>query len=590
MNPTLEGDPTAVANSEPSHGGGGRLLTLTRRVTGPIRGQGSFGIVLLASVVLVAAFIVVPVAEITIRSLSAAAREAWSGLLGAAATRTLVANTVWLGLVVASIGTLVGLVMAFVQVRTRLPFKRTLHALTLIPIVSPPFAVAMSIITLFGRSGLITKDLFGLRHDISGFDGLVIALSISFMPIAYLNFVGMLRAIDGSLEEAATDLGGGLLRRLRTIVLPLLAPGIASSFLLVFVSATADLGNAVLLGGSYDVLASRIYLAIVGQFDLDAGAVLSVMLLAPSLLIFSAQYLWLRKREFITVTGRPVGVVRPISQRSFTWPLCTVAVLVGLFITLIYGYIVVGAVTEVWNINFGFTTKHLRYVLEGPGRDALLDTIKLALLSTPIAGLAGIVIGFAISQRKFRGRGLLDFASVMGIAIPGSVIGIGLLLAYNQPTLFGLVPKLSGTAVIILLAFTVRSLPGVVRVSVGAFNQLSPSLEEASIGLGATQTQTFRKIILPLVRPSMFAGLVWAFARSMTSLSPIIFLVTPEWRIMTAQILNDAEQGRYGKAAAYSVVLVVVVMVAIAALSLVTGFGARRGTTGRGATQRGERQ
>lgn len=517
-------------------------------------------------------FVIFPTIEIIARSFGAEGRVEWDRLSGARQTATTIRNTVWLGVLVGAIGTVAGLVLALVQVRTRFRFKKTLHLIALTPVISPPFAVAMSVITLFGRSGLISKDLLGNRYDITGLDGLIIALSVSFMPVAYLNFVGMLQAFDSSLEEAATDLGASLTYRFRTVVVPLLAPGIANSFLLIFVSAIADLGNAVLLGGGYDVLSSRIYLAIIGEFNLDKAAVFSVMLLIPSLLVFAAQYFWLRKKEYITVTGKPAGEPVPFDHRGISSTLIGIAVTLSAFIILIYGYIVVGAFTEVWNINFSPTFDNIAFVLRGAGREALLDTIRLAAIATPISASAGLVIAFVITQRDFRGRGLLDFASVLGVAIPGTIIGVGLLLAYNAPILGGLIPKLSGTAAILVLAFTVRSLPGVVRVAVGALNQLSGTLEEASISLGATPAQTFRKIILPLIRPALFSSLVWSFARSMTSLSPIIFLVTPQWRIMTAQILNEADQGRFGNAAAYSVVLVSVVLVAISLLALTTGF------------------
>lgn len=552
-----------------------RFSRVVSQRLGRIRAQGAFGAAAVVSVLIILGFVIFPTAEIIARSLSDDGRVEWDRLAGATETVRTIRNTVWLGLLVGAIGTVAGLVMALIQVRTTFRFKRTLHLVALIPVISPPFAVAMSVITLFGRSGLISKDLFGVRYDITGLDGLLIALSVSFMPVAYLNFIGMLRAFDNSLEEAATDLGAGLAYRFRTVVLPLLAPGVANSFLLIFVSAIADLGNAVLLGGGYDVLSARIYLAIIGEFNLDKAAVFSVMLLVPSLLVFAAQYFWLRKKEYITVTGKPVGEVRPFEQRSVTWPLLGLGVSLAAFVVLIYGYIVVGAFTQVWNINFTPTFDNITFVLQGAGRQALSDTIMLAAVSTPISALAGLVIAFVITQRDFRGKGLLDFASVLGVAIPGTIIGIGLLLAYNAPILGGLIPKLSGTAAILVLAFTVRSLPGVVRVAVGALNQLSGSLEEASISLGATPAQTFRKIILPLIRPAMFSSLVWSFARSMTSLSPIIFLVTPQWRIMTAQILNEADQGRFGNAAAYSVVLVSVVLVAISLLALTTGFKVR---------------
>jgi len=556
---------------------------ITRRARSSIagiRGQGVFGLAVLVAVALIVLFVVYPTVEIVVRSLSGEGRSQWERLFHASETVRTFRNTMLLGAVVGAVGTFVGLVMAFVQVRTTFPGRRLLHLLVLIPIVSPPFSVAMSVITLFGRSGLISREVFHTRYDISGLDGLVIAISISFMPVAYLNFVGMLRAFDSALEEAATDLGAGFLYRLRTVVLPLLAPGIASSFLLIFVSSIADLGSAVLLGGEFDVLASRIYLAVIGEFNLDKASVYSVMLLGPSLLIFAAQFFWLRRKEYVTVTGKASAPLRPISSIPAKIFLGGFAAAVLAFIALIYGYIVVGAFTQVWNINFSPTLDNVRFVLRGAGFQALRDTIVLALVATPIAGFAGLVIAFVITQRTFRGRGLLDFASVLGVAVPGTIIGIGLLLAYNEPRLGGLIPELQGTAAIIVLAFTIRSMPGVVRVAVGALNQLGSNLEEASVSLGATTFQTFRKIVLPLIRPAMFSSLIWSFARSMTSLSPIIFLITPQWRIMTAQILNEADQGRFSNAAAYSLVLVAVVLVAVGLLAVTTGFSSIGEATG----------
>lgn len=552
-----------------------RLDRRARASLAGIRRQGLFGLAAAISVALIVLFIVYPVWQIVARSLSEDGRIQWDRLWHASQTVTTFRNTMVLGLVVGALGTFVGLVMAFVQVRTRLPGRRLLHGLVLIPIVSPPFAVAMSVLTLFGRSGLITHKWLGIRYDISGLDGLVLAMVPAFTPIAYLNFVGMLRAFDPSIEEAATDLGSNWWHRLRRVILPLLAPGIGSTFLLIFVSTIADLGTPVLLGGSFDTLSTRIYLAVIGEYSLDKAAVYSVMLLGPSLLIFALQFVWLRRKEYVTVTGKAASSLRPVRGWPANAALGAAAAVVMAYVTLLYGYIIVGAFTKVWNINFTLTLDNIRFVLRGSGFEALKDTVTLALMATPIAGFAGLVIAFVITQRRFRGRGLLDFASVLGVAVPGTIIGIGLLLAYNEPRLWGLIPELQGTATIIVLAFTIRSMPGVVRVAVGALNQLGSGLEEASVSLGATTGQTFRKIILPLIRPAMFSSLIWSFARSMTSLSPIIFLLTPQWRIMTAQILNEADQGRYSNAAAYSLVLVTVVLAAILLLNLVTGFSSQ---------------
>ncbi len=533
--------------------------------------DGVLAVGLLVSSIFLLVFVVYPIFRILAAGLNIDALPLLWHLLSLGETQRVIMNTLVVSLGVASLGTALGFLLAYVQVKLDVPFKRFFHLIAIIPIVSPPFAVAMSIITLFGRSGLITKRLLGLRYDIYGADGLIFALTISFIPLAYLSLLGMIRGLDPALDEAATNLGAGGWHAFRTIMLPLLIPGFASSFLLLFVAAMADLGNSLLLGGNLTVLSSRIYLAIIGEYNLESGAVLSVMLLIPSLIIFAIQHYWVSRRSYVTVTGKPTGQTRMIRNPWVKWILFTVNFLFAALIVLLYGYILVGAFTKVWGINFAFTLDHFRFVLFGYGSEAFSDTILLASLATPIAGLIGILIAFLVVRRKFIGRSLIDLISILGLAVPGTIVGIGLIMAYHQPTLGGLIPKLTGTAFIIIMAFTIRSVSAVVRGGVASLQQIDSSIEEASASLGASGAMTFRKITIPLIRPAFLSGLISSFARSMTSLSPIIFLVTPHWRIMTAQILNEAETGRFGNAAAYSVVLIVIVLAAIGLLNIIVG-------------------
>ncbi|MEA3351790.1 MAG: iron ABC transporter permease [Chloroflexota bacterium] len=533
--------------------------------------DGVLAIGLLASSIFLLVFVIYPLFKILAAGLKISALPLFGHLLSLGETKRVILNTLGVSLGVASLGTGLGFMLAYVQVKLDVPLKRLFHLAAIVPIISPPFAVAMSVITLFGRSGLITKRLLGLRYDIYGADGLIFALTISFIPLAYLSLLGLIRGLDPALDEAATNLGAGGWYAFRTVTLPLLIPGFASSFLLLFVAAMADLGNPLLLGGNLTVLSSRIYLAIIGEYNLEAGAVLSVMLLIPSLIIFSIQYYWVSRRSYVTVTGKPTGHLKMVTNPWVKWTLFTLSLLFTALIVLLYGYILVGAFTKVWGINFAPTLDHFRFVLFGYGSEAFSDTILLASMATPIAGLMGMLIAFLVVRRKFIGRPLIDLASVLGLAVPGTVVGIGLILAYNNPTLGGLIPKLTGTAFIIVIAYTVRSVSAAVRAGVAALQQIDSSMEEASASLGASGAMTFRKITIPLIRPAFLSGLISSFARSMTSLSPIIFLVTPQWRIMTAQILNEAETGRFGNAAAYSIVLIVIVLTAIGLMNIIIG-------------------
>jgi iron(III) transport system permease protein len=459
-----------------------------------------------------------------------------------------------------------------------------MHLMALLPIVSPPFALALSAIVLFGRSGLITRDLLGLDVNIYGLQGMVLVMSLSFFPVAYISLSGLLRALDPALDEAATNLGASRWRTFRTVTLPLLLPGLASGFLLLFVEALADLGNPIVLGGNFQVLASRMYLAIIGQYDTLGGAVLGLLLLAPSLIVYFVHRYYAERASVVSVTGKPSGRPMELTNRPMIVILAGAALFVSLLVLLMYGTIVWGSFTTLVGVNNTLTTKNFEFVLFGYGLEAVSDTVLLAGIATPLAGLLGVVVAFLVVRGRFWGRGALDFGTMLGVAVPGTVFGIGYLLTFNTPVeLFGIpiIPKLTGGAgllggaIAIVMVYVVRSVPGGLRSGAAALQQVDPTIEEASVSLGADQATTFRRVVLPLIRPAFLTGLIYSFARSMTAISAIVFLTTPSTRIMTAQILNETNAARFGNALAYCVILIVIVCVAIAVLYAIVGSGTR---------------
>ncbi len=545
--------------------------------------------ILFIGLVLVVIFVVVailaPIYKMVEESRTEKGQELFDRYLNSPVYQRIIENTLKMGLVVGATGTALGFLMAYVQVKMRVPFKRFMHFMCLIPIISPPFAVATSVLLLFGRSGMISKKMFGVRYDIYGLDGLTIVLTLSLFTLAYLNLKGMMLALDPALDEAATNLGAGKWRIFRTVTLPMLLPGIAGSFLIIFVEAVADLGNPLVLGGNYEVLATRIYVSIVGLYNTTAAAVLSVILLVPSLVVFAVQRYWVSRLSVISVTGKPSGKPQEINHPLVRWPLFTLAMVICLLIVLIYSVIFVGAFVNVFNVDNTFTLEHFDFVINGYGSQAMRDTTQLSAIATPIAGIMGMLIAFLVVRKNFLGRGALDFATMMGIAVPGTILGIGYLLMFNRPTditlpLLGtvtLIPKLTGGRAVfggagaIVLVYIIRSTPAALRAGVAALSQIDPVIEEASISLGADNFATFRRVTLPLIRPAFFSGLVYAFARSMTTISAIVFLTTPRTKIMTAQILNEVENGRYGNAFAYCVILIGIVVVAIGILAFAVG-------------------
>ncbi len=495
-------------------------------------------------------------------------------------------NTVILGAVVATVGSLIGFLFAYVQVRVPLPrpLKRFIHVMALLPIVSPPFALALSAIILFGRSGLITRDLLGLQVDIYGLPGLTLVMSLSFFPVAYITLSGLLRALDPALDEAATNLGASRWRTFRTVALPLLLPGLASGFLLLFVEALADLGNPIVLGGNFQVLASRLYLAIIGQYDLLGGAVLGILLLVPSLIVYFVHRYYAERASVVSVTGKPSGRPAELTHRPVALLLTLLALLISFLVLLMYGTIVFGAVTNLVGVDNTLTFKNFEFVLFGYGVEAVTDTVLLAAIATPLAGVLGVVIAFLVIRGRFFGRAALDFGTMLGVAVPGTVFGIGYLVAFNTPVEvagLSIFPKLAGGAgllggaVAIVMVYVVRSAPGGLRSGAAALQQIDPTIEEASVSLGADQATTFRRVVLPLIRPAFLTGLIYSFARSMTAISAVIFLTTPSTRIMTQQILNETNSARFGNAFAYCVILIVIVVTAIGLLYAIIGSSTR---------------
>jgi iron(III) transport system permease protein len=524
----------------------------------------------------------IPLGMVLATAFSAEALPRYGEFVTSQTDLTILRNTLVLGVLVGVCGTAIGFLFAFVQARLDVPGKRFLHVLALVPIVAPPFAIATATIVLYGRSGIITNGLLGLEYDIYGLDGLVFVLSLSFFPVAYLSLLGMLQALDPALEEAAMDMSASRWRIFRTVQLPLLAPGLVAASLLLFVEALADLANPLVLGGDYTVLASRAYLAVAGEFDTTSAAVYSVILLAPAVAMFVAQRYWLSRKVRTTVTGKPSGSVHLIRTWA-RWPIAGAAYLVSAVVLSLYATVIIGGFTEVFGVNNAFTLRHFREVLLGSGQEAIADTALLAAIATPIAGLLGVVIAWLVVRQLRATAGWLDFIGTLGIAVPGTVYGIGYVLAYRTDLAIGpftLLPamvggtSIMGGALTIVLSYVIRSMPAGQRTAVGALAQLHPSIEHASADLGASQATTFRRITLPLIRPALLTGLCFSFARSMTTVSTVVFLVTPETKIITSQILNASNNGRYGVAFAYCTVLTVIVLLAFGVIRLVLGSNA----------------
>lgn len=648
-------------------------------------------------------------------------------------------DTMLMGLMTATSGTIVGFIFAYAIVRCNIPGKKIIHWLALVPTVSPPFALALSMILLFGRGGLITNKLLGIQfiqgmNDIYGLDGLVIVQTVTFFSVSYLILKALLERLNPAMEEAAASLGAGRFHLFRTITLPLLVPGIAGSFLLLFVESLADLGNPLFIAGNRTVLSAQIFLAVIGEYNYQKASALALVLIIPTLIIFLVQRYYVNRKSYISVTGKPAGAQIIEKDPFIRWTVIIIVYLVIAFIILLYATIIYGSFSAAWGVDFTPTLRHWEMTVTR-GIEAILDTTFLSALATPFAALLGMVIAWLVVRKKFSGKDVLDFSSNLGGAVPGTILGIGFVLAFNKPPLalavviyailalffaqvvgkkalerililvFGTAAGVAitlldqwtmymvlggiylglavlvfiaqrkiwrsiavalvgvyvmsynwanaiakpiadfsrslergfwsnaifqvadhikvlvqptpallaialilagiilfqnfkskpmrialgilglavpctlsftgvpfamvGSAYIIMAAFIVRSVPASVRSGVAALQQIDPSIEEASNILGADAQYTFRKVTLPLILPALFAGLIFSFTRHMTSVSAIIFLISAKWRIVTASILSEWEQGGVSIAAAYSTVIIIFVLIAIFILNLI---------------------
>lgn len=507
-------------------------------------------------------FVVYPLIMVFIASLQD--RGQWTlanyALIG---ERRLYRNALWNSLSVSAlvglIGVLIGYVAAFVLTRLNVPGKRLLHYLMIVPIISPPFVSAVSIVFLFGNNGLVTRQLLGLQDfSIYGFHGVVWSQIFTFAPIAYLSLRGVLASISPTLEDAALNIGASRWQVFWKVTFPLSLPGVASAFLVVFIESMADFGNPlVLAGAAFPMLAPQAYLEITGSFNLARGAMLSVILLLPSITAFAIQRYWIAKRQYVTVTGKPTASTSKVVSTPVKALLYASVLLFALIVLMFYAVIFIGAFTKVWGFDYTLTLDHFFYVFN-VGLDTVKDTLIIALITTPVSGIFGMLVAFLVVRRVFPGRSALEFGSILSFAVPGTVVGIGYVLAFNQPPLL-----LTGTLTILVLCFVFRYVPVGIQSGIAVLRQIDPAIEEAAQNLGASALTTFRKVTLPLIAPAFFSALVYAFVRAMTAISAAIFLVSANWNLMTVQILNQVGSGRLGVAAAFSVVVIALVLVAV---------------------------
>ena len=492
-------------------------------------------------------------------------------------------NSLFMATIVGALTTILGLVFALLVTRTNLRFRRIIRAMSVLPIITPPFVIGLAIILLFGLSGIVTTffaDLFGVAPTrwIYGLPGIVLAQTLAYTPIAFLVLIGVVESISPSLEEAGQTLRAKPLQVFETISLPLMRPGIANAFLLGFIESMVDFGNPLVLGGNYDVLSTEIFFAIVGaQYDQGRAAVLAIVLLSFTLMAFYIQRFWLGKKSYTTITGKGDAGLPMRLPKLLSFPIILTGLSWGAFTVIIYSIIVYGSFVEMWGLNYNLTFKHYITAFSfsfsegniqwtGSAWNSFWTTFTIALIAAPLTAAMGLIIAYLLARHDFVAKNLFEFGTMLSFAIPGTVIGVSYILAFNVPPI-----EITGTGIILVVSFIFRNMPVGLRSGVAAMSQLDKSLDESSLTLGANTFQTFTRVILPLLRPAILAALVFSFVRSMTAISAVIFLVSAEYDMATSYIIGRVENNDYGLAIAYSTTLIVLMLAVIVLMQIAVG-------------------
>lgn len=484
-------------------------------------------------------------------------------------------NSILLGCSVGVAGTALGFVFAFVTTRMNLPtwLKLLISAITILPLISPPFTSSIALTLLLGPNGMVLQWLGLDNFNFYGFWGTFISETLTFFPVAFMTISTILARIDPNLEDAAYSLGASSTRVFASVTLPLAAPGIANAFLLVFSCSLADFATPQVLGGhSFPVLPTQAYLQITGMYDFKGGAALSFMLLIPALVVYALQHYWISRKSYVTVSGKAGG------RSSIKGPglvlTTTMGAIVSAVIALIiaiYAVIVIGSLVKVWGINNTISLDNYRYVFTF-GMKAIKDTLIIACIGTPLGGLLAVLVGYVTTRLKIRGHKTLETISLLNYTLPGTVVGIAYIIAFNDKPIV-----LTGTLYILVAAYLFRYSSAGIRNVIASLTQIDPSIEEASRSLGAGSARTFVSITIPLVLPAILSGMKYLFIHSMTAISATIFLVSVNWTLITTRILECMTELQFAQACAFSVVLILLVFAASGAMTLLAKVLCRTG-------------
>jgi len=501
-------------------------------------------------------------------------------------------NSLTVSLVTTVITTILAFFFAYGLTRTTIQGKGIFYTISTFPLIAPSIIQGLALILLFGRNGLITRHLFKTTWDIYGATGIIAAECLYCFPNALFILYTTLSAVDTRLDEAAQSLGASALKTFYKVTLPSAKYGIASAAALVFNLTITDFGVPIVIGGNYSVLATEIYRQVIGMQRFDLGATISVMLLIPSVAAFLLNY-YLTKKSYALISGqaRPfLQPSRPLKKWGFTiycWIPC-------LLILIVFATVFLGSFVKVWPYDFSLTFKHYDFpslgghaplwtnfwssVLEGEWKSLIAykySPIWNSFWVSIVVAIGGasltLLIGYIVEKKRPHGDQILYTLSVLPAAIPGTVMGLGYILAFNKPYFF-----IYGTFWIIIINIIICNLTLGVLSSIANLKQIDKSMEEAAVSLGASPMGTFFQVVFPLTRTAFFSNISFFFMRSMTTISAVIFLISAKVKLAAIEIIFLDIDGRTASANAMCTIIIVLVVAMLGVMRLMTGKAKRK--------------
>ena len=467
----------------------------------------------------------------------------------------------------------VGLPLAYLMRSVKIRGGSFLNILIVISYLSPPFIGAYAWIQMLGRNGVVThfiNDLFGIHYGgVYGFAGIVLVFTLQSFPLVYIYVSGALKNLDNSLNEAAESLGCSRMGRIWKIIVPLVMPTLLASSMLVFMRVFADFGTPMLIGEGYQTLPVLIYNQFMGEVSGDDGfaAAICCIVIGLTIVMFFVQRFLATRNTYAMTALKPMVAEKAKGLRNI---LAHLAVYLTVGLAVLPQFVVIYTSFLATNggqvFTGGFALQSYEATLFAKDNDVIWHTYFLGLCAIAIVLVVGVLIAYLSMRKKNALNSVLDVVTMFPFIIPGSVLGIAFVFAFNKSPVI-----LTGTALIMIISFAVRRMPYTVRSSAAVLGNISPSIEEAAVSLGASEMTTFRKITIPMMAPGVLSGAIMSWVTIISELSSSIILYTNSTQTLTVSIYTEVIRGNYGNASAYATILTLTSVLSLLIFYKVTG-------------------